>query len=50
MACQKAFGLGAVCFEPGEAVRQAALLGVLVGVYLDRVACDAGAVPPPAAQ
>jgi hypothetical protein len=48
--CQKSFGQGAVCFEPSEAVRQARLMGMLVDLYLDRVACGSTEPAPPAAQ
>lgn len=38
--CAATFGAGAICYDAAGAVRLAALLDVLVGLYVDRAACE----------
>lgn len=40
VACERAFGVGGVCFGPGEAARLASLLTTLSDVYTARRACE----------
>jgi hypothetical protein len=38
--CSATFGAGAVCYDPANAVRLAALLSSLIGLYRERSACE----------
>ena len=38
--CHRAFGSGAICFNPVDAIRLAQLLKTLSGLYADRKACE----------
>lgn len=43
--CENVFGRGAVCYDPGNAIRMASLIGTLTEMYMARSACEAAEDP-----